>query len=485
MFLFISRYEWLLLKANKMLLLLGGILAFIMFFALYEGHKRVSFQKETLHQIEQQEKADYAKYRSQIAGAQPGQHFDGGHFGDPTNPFYFGNRMGAKYAVLRPSALSILSTGQNDIYPYYYKVTLSKKQALYHNEELENPQILFNGRFDVSFVIIFLLPLLIISFTYNIYSSEKENGTLSLLMAQGTSIDKIIAFRFVFRYLLFNSFFTSLLLVGLLGFGVDIGSDISSLAAAIGITWFYTAFWFILSYWINSKKKTSGFSATVLTGTWLFLVLIIPTIISALIDVIHPLPSRLELITQSRNFSDSLAKNKGIVSRFFEEHPEFKPAIADPKDRNALHLRTRIAVEMAMERKKSEFDAVVEKRERVVTRYRFLSPAIFIQLSLNNIAGTSDSRYKSFDKQVAGYQQAFRDYFEPLVYRKERFTAAHLDGVPKFTYQHVHSDAPANEFFIQDKTFLAVLLISMLLLILLKPFVYYKQAFMKQMRRFA
>lgn len=432
MFFFILRYEWLSLRANKLLLILAAIIFFITFFALYDGYSRIEFQKNAIKEISHQQKADYVKYRQQIANAKSGQHFDGGHYGDPTNPFYFGNRMGAQYAVLEPAPLSIISTGQSDIYPYYFKVTLSKKQALYHSEELENPRILFNGRFDLSFVIIFLLPLLIIAFTYNVYSSEKENGTLSLLLTQNTPVKKIISYRFLIRYLLFNIYFTVITLTGLIYFGVNISETITGIAGMMAMVWSYTAFWFALSLLVNMLKTSSGFSASALTGAWLMLVLIIPTAISSVVDMVHPMPSRLDLITATRNTSDSISKNKNILNRFFEDHPEFKPANADPADRNPVTLRNRIELELATEKLKSVYRQVADRREAIVRKYRFLSPAIFIQQQFNKTAGTDDERYKDFDRRVLSYQQQFRNYFGPLVYRQEKFTVAHLDGVPPF-----------------------------------------------------
>ncbi|HZH36859.1 MAG TPA: DUF3526 domain-containing protein [Flavisolibacter sp.] len=432
MLLFIAKYEWLLLKANRMLLLLAAITAFVLFFALIEGHRRVSFQRETLAQVSLQEKTDYARYRQQLAAANQGQHFDGGHFGDPSNPFYFGNRMGARYAVLPPDAMAILSAGQSDMYPYYYKITLSKKQALYHSEDPENPQVLSSGRFDVSFVIIFLLPLLVIGFTYNVYGSEKEAGTLLLLMAQNVPVEKVVACRFVVRYLLFSLYFNALLLAGLALFGVSLAASFSEAAMMVAITLLYSAFWFALSYWLNSFKKTSGFTATALTGAWLLAVFIVPSIISTVVDALHPLPSRLRLITQSRNISDSLAKKGNSLSRFLEEHPEFKPAAQDPKDRNANTLRTRLETEVVMEKEKAAFAAVTEKRRALVNNYRFFSPALFVQQDLNMAAGTNDEQYLGFDKQASAFQQRFRRYFEPLVYRQERFSVNLLDNVPLF-----------------------------------------------------
>ncbi|MFM7358791.1 MAG: DUF3526 domain-containing protein [Sediminibacterium sp.] len=433
MFLFILKYECLSLKANRLLTLLAVITSLLFLFAFYDGYKRITFQHQTINEIQEQEKADFKKYRGQIASAKPGQHFDGGHFGDPTNPFYFGNRMGAKYAVLPPAPLSIIASGQSDIYPYYFKVTLSKKQALYHSEELENPRVLFNGRFDVSFVVIFLLPLLIIAFTYSVYSSEKENGTLLLLMAQNYSVKKIIAYRFVTRYLLFVCFVSVCLLAGLLCFSAHSFDSFRNVVTVFGSIWLYAAFWFSVAYFINSLQKSSGFAASALTGIWLLLLLIIPTVISSLIDMVHPMPSKLDLITKTRNVSDSIAQNKNIINRFLEEHPEFKPANTDPNDKNPIRLRSRIEVETAMEKEVADYVATAAKREATVNRYRFFSPAIFLQQILNKSAGTDDDRYKKFDKAVVSYQQQFRNYFEPLVYRQEKFTVTHLDGVPNFT----------------------------------------------------
>lgn len=457
MFLFIARYEWLSLKSNKLAFLLAAIVSFVLLFALYEGSQRVGFQHQTLKRIAQQEKADYQKYRQQISAAKQGQHFDGGHFGDPTNPFYFGNRMGAKYAMLHPAPLAVVSSGQSDVHPYYYKLTLSKKQALYHNEELENPRILFNGRFDVSFVIIFLLPLLIAGFTYNVFASEKEGGTLVLLKSQNTSVEKLVAYRFLFRYLLFTGFFSLLLVSGLLLFAIDLEAAGWPLSATLFLTWLYTGFWFALSYWINSLQKSSGFAATALAGTWLLLVLVVPTLVHAFTDTIHPLPSRLDLITKTRNVSDSIAKTKSTLSRFLEEHPEFKPVQADPKDRNPATLRNRIEVEIIMEKERADFAEVLQKREHLINSYRFFSPALFFQQALNKTAGTDEHRYKKFEAEVTGYQRTFRNYFAPLVYRQEKFTAAHLDKVPVFSPMDSQPLLLTDAAFVTDVVFLTLI----------------------------
>jgi ABC-2 type transport system permease protein len=341
MFKHIIYFDWLNLKANRSVGLILGLSGILVLFALWTGAQRVNFQKNTLQNITEQEQSDYAQQRKVIADVNVGQQFDGGHFGDPTNPYFFGNRMGARYATLPPAPLAIAATGQSDLMPYYYKLTLSKRQALFHSEELENPQILFNGSFDVSFVIIFLLPLLIIGLTYNVVSSEREQGTLALVLAETTAFERIIRTRYLFRYLLFNTAFTAFLSLGLLLFGVKIGEAVADFLYLIGIVWAYSAFWFGLSYFINSLGKNSGYNAATLMGVWLGLVLLVPTLLSAFVNRAYPMPSRLDLITKTREIGDTINKQSTqSLNKFYEEHAEFKPDSSrfNPKDENVKRL---------------------------------------------------------------------------------------------------------------------------------------------------
>lgn len=438
MFKHIITFDWLSLRANRSINLILGLTASLVFFALWTGAKRVDYQRNTLNNITQQEQVDYTQQRAIISNVNAGQQFDGGHFGDPTNPFFFGNRMGARYATLPPAPLAIVSTGQADLMPYYYKLTLSKRQALIHSEELENPQILSNGTFDLSFVIIFLLPLLIIGFTYNIVSSEREQGTLALLLAETTAFERIVRIRYAFRYFVFNLSFTFFVGTGLLFFGVNFTEAASNIAYFLLLTWVYSAFWFALSYFINSFGKASGYNAAVLTGAWLALVLLIPTVLSAYINQAHPMPSRLDLITKTREMGDKLNKETDKqLSRFYEEHAEFKVDSSrfNPKEENAKRLFSRLSLETAIEDETKKFEEIAMYRQEAVNKYRFLSPAIFIQQSLNDAAGTGAERYADFESQTTAFHKTYRDYFAPLVYRQGKFTPENLDNVPAYQYK--------------------------------------------------
>ena len=77
-----------------------------------------------------------------------------------------------------------LSIGQRDVNPSIQSITIRGLEAQKYDADLNNPNNLLLGNIDFSFVLIFLFPLLIIAFTYNIISEEKENGTWRIVAIQ-------------------------------------------------------------------------------------------------------------------------------------------------------------------------------------------------------------------------------------------------------------------------------------------------------------
>lgn len=456
MFLHISKYDWLSLRANRSFYIIVAFMGGLVWFALWAGAQRVGFQRATLEKIAAQQQADHEKYRKTLSDIGGGMHFDGGHFGDPTNPFYFGNRMGAEYAALPPSPLAVIAAGQSDLMPYYYKLTLSKRQALFHSEELENPQVLYNGHFDLAFVVVFLLPLLIVALSYQIVSAEREQGTMPLLLAENISLRSITAYRYLFRYLLFHLGFTFFVLTGLLALNLPLAGNIDRLWLLLAAVWAYGAFWFTASFFVNSLGYQSGINAAALVGVWLLLLVFVPALLSIWVNRAHPMPSRVELIAESRRIGDALAKDKNALQRFYEEHPELKPEQTNPQDRTSAMLFSRLQVEMSMEKQRETFAQQATARREMVNRYRLLSPGIVMTELLNQVAGTSETAYTDFDRQVAAYHRQFRDYFAPMVFRQEKFGVAQLDALPKFTYQPTNF-APAITGLLVDLCYLAIL----------------------------
>ena len=71
--------------------------------------------------------------------------------------------------------INSLAIGQRDVNPSIQSVTIRGLEGQKYDSELNNPSNLLLGNLDFSFVLIYLFPLLIIAFTYNIVSEENPH----------------------------------------------------------------------------------------------------------------------------------------------------------------------------------------------------------------------------------------------------------------------------------------------------------------------
>lgn len=94
--------------------------------------------------------------------------------------------------LLPPGLLAPLAIGQSDLLPYYFKVSTDSRETIMASNEIENPNRLLAGRFDLALVLIFLYPLLILALTYNMLSVEQEQGTLALVLSQPVSLATLV-----------------------------------------------------------------------------------------------------------------------------------------------------------------------------------------------------------------------------------------------------------------------------------------------------
>jgi ABC-2 type transport system permease protein len=438
MFKHIMYYDWLLLRANRTLAVSVSLLTFLTAFALWNGAQHVSFQRQTLTVIQDSSQKTYSALQAAVHEIEAGKPYTGNPFQNPQSPYPIGANKGARFATLAPEPLALIAFGQSDLLPYYYRVTMTKKQSLYHAEEIENAAILYNGNFDVAFVIVYLVPLLIIALSYNIVASEREQGTLAMLLSSNARFDSLVLTKYLFRFALVGAAFSVVLIVGLLLARVNLVEAAPQLGLLLLTTLLYAAFWFALSFAVNSFGRNSGFNAAILVGAWLLLVLIIPTTLSVLATTLHPTPSRVELITTTREASDAAKKRSSqLLSKFYEDHPELLPKDkqVDAKDFAVTALTAQMEVDRTLKPLQDRFESQLQAQQSLVRFYRVLSPAVFVQHTLNDIAGTGHERYATFNAQVVRFYAEFQQFFVKKIFRQEQMTSADFEQVPAFQYQ--------------------------------------------------
>lgn len=430
----VLKNEWRLLAADPALRIVLALFAVLFVYALANGMAWERFQERTVEAARtgnaerarglEQELTDIAN------GGSPSSPFR-----DPRAPNVLGGARGAHTAVLEPGPLAALAVGQGDLLPYYYDVSIyTNESSFQQNGEIENPLNLLVGRFDLAFVAVYLLPLLVLALSFNVLSEEREQGTLALTLSQPVSVRDVVRAKLAFRALLVVGLAAGVSLLGILATGgASAPGRVVLWCATVTL---YALFWFALAAWVNGLRRSSAWNATVLVGAWLVLVVVLPAAVNIAAGLLHPLPSRVEMITAQREASnDAVNRRSELLARYLEDHPEMAGGVvAEEPGLGALAWAATDAVNQRLEEVTAVHDARRAGQLALVRRYRFLSPALLAQEVLTDAAGTGDARFARFESQVRAFAERWRQFFVPAILADERMTADVLADVPAFRF---------------------------------------------------
>ena len=194
----VLRHELRLLTRERALWLCGLLFLLLVGYAVFNGLLQTSLRDEAQAALA---RADAQNRAGQLAQLQ--RIMDGSEtptpFGNPASPANMGGGLGAHYAIMPSEPLAPVALGQTDLFPSQFKVTYDSKVNFIHNNDIENPWHLLSGHFDLAFVVVYLLPLLIFALGHNLLSGEKEDGTLRLLLSQPLALLTMISGKIALR----------------------------------------------------------------------------------------------------------------------------------------------------------------------------------------------------------------------------------------------------------------------------------------------
>ena len=426
----------LLIRSNWLLILLISI-ALLFAFATFNGNKNVTKRLTDIVKVQD----DFNKKDSVMLDAlikiEKGEKPNIPNWQLPSEPMTIGYRY-PRLAIMQPEKLSFLSTGQSDMYTHFKSPTVYGNNFALDYSEMVNPVQLLFGSFDLAFIIIYILPLLIIAFTFNILSKEKELGTLRLLGAQPISIIKWLLHKMTIRYLIFTAITLATLLISITIFSANALTEFNDLLSLLLTVAGYVFFWFIISCIVNIKINDSSKNALTLVGIWLLIVLILPASINQIGNSLYPTPSRLKMINEIRLIKkNSEEKQNEIMDSYLRNHPE----LAQGNNKQKFGFwHNYFASEKVMEEETkpllAEYDLQLKKQQKLISTFKYFSPAILMQQSLNNVAGTSEKHYNDYKKQVYEFSDTWRNYLVPMLFKNEKIKVENYNKLPKFIYQN-------------------------------------------------
>lgn len=363
--------------------------------------------------------------------------------------------------ALPPAPLAATAIGQSDMNPLALQARTRFDVAL-AKEEIENPVNLLTGRFDLAFVIVYLLPLLIIGLSYNVLSGEREAGTLPLALSQPVSLRALLLIKMLVRALPIGGVvvLTGAVLLALDGANFLAPAIFWRFALWAWLVTLYGAFWLTLVAAVNAWGWNSATNASALAGFWLTIVIVVPALITSGVGALYPAPPRLAL-TQTIHRAEDEAKERGVslLQAYYRAHPDLKPAgSVEIND----YWTQRYAMNDFMERKlANSLDAVDNSSQRTRQLSRQLSvfsPALLTQQGLCDIAGSGDARYSEFLRQTDSFRASWRGFFLPRVFRQTGLPLEQWDSIPQFRFQEESIGAVAFRLIASSAILLALTL---------------------------
>lgn len=332
------------------------------------------------------------------------------------------------YATKTPLATAPIATGQADVLPYYFKMLIKEKQHIVHQYDYVHPLSLLLGQFDLSFVVIYLLPLLIISICFNALASERQDGQLRLLMLQGGSATHLLTYQLLLRSALIVIPF--LLISSLLLVIIREQMSVTELLSYNLIVLCYSGFWIALTAWVNSRAKSAANNAATLVTCWLALVIVVPALVNTSIALLDPTPSRIHYIDNLRAASDDAQKaSEKTLAQYFQDHPELAKNGSSASDYATKKIATINSVERAMEVQDARFLNAQQAQQQSAQKLQYLSPALIVQTLLVDLAGNGLTRHHAFMSEVAAHHQALQRFFaNEIAKANQRGDFAPCDG---------------------------------------------------------
>lgn len=325
-----------------------------------------------------------------------------------------------KFAYINPTDnLAGLAIGQRDINSSMQANTIMGLEGQKYDADIRNPFQLMMGNLDLSFVILYLFPLVIITLCYNLYSEEKENGTWYLLKTQSKSTTKYLLQKMAVPYLFVLLVLFLLYTVATVWLQIPFNNAFTGFIVSNSL---YVSCWFAISLLVVSFYKSSAVNAIALLSIWLLLTLLLPAAINNYITQKYIVPESLSTMLKQR---DGYHKKWDItkdstLKLFFKQYPQYKNYQWKAEGFDWLwyyamqHMGDADAKADAF-----LFMQKLRQREAVSKQFSYWLPSLYTQQYNAQLAQTNLKNHLQFLDSSAAYHETLRLSFYPKI-----FTAA-------------------------------------------------------------
>ncbi len=369
----------------------------------------------------------------------------------------------SRAAALDDGILGDFSAGAGDLYPSRVKVRLFENSAsLFDNYQFGNPTLLRFGGFDMSAIVIVLMPLLMIALCFDTLGADRNTGRIKLTQLCGVSEKEYLFNQLAVRSgVLWLTLTLVTFIAALLNPGrALLGDRLLHYVAWLGGALLYGGFWFFSLAGIVRRAADSGQAVGRLVAVWIVVVLLAPALAIAVVQAAFPAPSRLAYLNDVRATASRADEQQGAVIEAYqvmdpELHWNDLPKEAPFREG---YLRT-VLVEKATLPHRESFDRVQERRTNALSWLQLISPAIAADTFLAKVSSGDVGRYQAFQADARALLATFAERLGHAILKGERISVAEYDKLPTIP-QHGEPLAVARSVLFGSAAILAFFLIG-------------------------
>ena len=422
----IIRYEWMnLWRSNTLKVLLVVVFGAGMY-GIYFGKFEIQKQELRMQQVQQYERQQFDSLLhwvlldTTLADNQV-------KFRQATSPTGVGwNKHFTYYLSNDAPDAAGLCLGQRDLFPVYYGFNVTDLARQVNVGELANPMKLLTGNFDLSYVYVFLFPLLVIALFYSLYAGEKEGGTLSLLRAQPMALPMVLLSKGLLRLLLVWGLALVLLVLGFVFQGISF-TNIGLFSQWLFLVFGYCLLWAVLMGVVVWLRRGTALSAMMGLAVWLIFTLIAPALLNLFVLANEPLPNRAEVIHVVRNLNDKNweSPKSFVFEKFYSENPQYNQG--DTTDFSKWYYASFTLLDKEADLLKVNFEEQVNKRNALIEKWQWLAPAATVHEKLAEISNTDRQSHIKFLDEVYQYHEELKELYYARIFDGQQFSVEDLE----------------------------------------------------------
>ncbi len=351
------------------------------------------------------------------------------------------------YYLLNPvklsaNAWSTLFRGERDETSNHTRIRLLGLQSQVNGAASGNIQAQQYGTFDLAFLWLYLMPLVIAAMSINTLADEKSSGRWPMLLSQVPS-----GIRLILNKLAIPTLMMSLTNLGLLIAATQLTPVVIDLDWVLLFTQIllYQLCWLSVCTWIIFLNKEASFNYLVFITVWLVFTFFLPGL-SYLYQVQHQKAGEDAAIVfeQRQYMNDSWDKDKQAdFDAYLAAFPQWKETKASASDFDWRWYYSQQHMSDIVVK-----DKVERREDKQLTSYQqgqnfaWFTPVLTLKYSLDRLADTDMLTNVSFNQQIRHYHQTLRDYFWHFYFNDKKLNAADINAIPSFDYHRESGSNP-------------------------------------------